>query len=426
MPVTLVIGAQWGDEGKGRIVDYLARQAHLVARFGGGPNAGHTVRVGDKTYKLRMVPSGVVAGVEHCVIGPGTVVSPAQLVAELDMLAFNGIETSRVWLSDLAHLILPYHVELDRAAERERGKQALGTTGNGIGPAYVDRVARVGLRAGDLRDMRRTRRTLYERAQALRTQGVKVDLDVLGAELEAHAQRLAPHIRDTVVLVHEVLERGGRVVVEGAQGTLLDVGLGTYPYVTSSTTVAGGAGAGVGFGPREVDCVVGVAKAYLTRVGGGPFPTELAGPQADELRSRGAEFGVVTGRPRRCGWLDAVALRYAVRINGITHLALTKLDVLDSFYEIPICTDYAGNEHWAWPFRVECGATPVYETHPGWLRPTVGAHAWDDLPFNARQYITAIEARAGVAVSYISVGAERSALVVRPGAPLAGAATAGP
>jgi adenylosuccinate synthase len=426
MPVTLVIGAQWGDEGKGRIVDYVARDAHLVARFGGGPNAGHTVRVQDKTYKLRMVPSGVVAGVEHCVIGPGTVVSPAQLVAELDMLAFNGIETSRVWLSDLAHLILPYHVELDCAAEQQRGAQALGTTGTGIGPAYADRVARVGLRAGDLRDMRRARRMLYERADALRRLGIQVNLDVLAAELEAHAERLRPHIRDTVTLVHEVLERGKRIVVEGAQGTLLDVGLGTYPYVTSSTTVAGGAGAGLGFGPREVDCVIGVAKAYVTRVGSGPFPTELAGQQADELRTRGAEFGVVTGRPRRCGWLDLVALRYAVRINGITHLALTKLDILDSFYEIPLCTDYAGNESWAWPFRVACGATPVYETHPGWLRPTVSAHAWEDLPFNARQYVAAIEAQAKVPVSYISVGAERSALVVRPGAPLASAATAEP
>jgi len=419
MGVTLVIGAQWGDEGKGRVVDFLSRGASVVARFGGGSNAGHTVRVGDKTYKLRIVPSGVVAGVEHCIIGPGTVVSPAALVAELDTLEFNGVDTSRVWVSDLAHIILPYHIEMDKAAERERGEDALGTTGNGIGPAYVDRVARTGMRAGELLDMRRARQTLFARTQELRARGIALDLDVIAADLARQAERLAPHIRDTVELLHQNLRAGKRILAEGAQGSLLDVTFGTYPYVTSSVTVAGGACAGLGFGPKEVDAVIGVVKAYETRVGGGPFPTELQDREGEELRKRGAEFGVVTGRPRRCGWLDLVALRYAVQINGITHLALTKLDILDTFYQLSVCTSYEDPGSGSLPFAIARGATPVLETMPGWLRTTVSAHSFDDLPYNAREYIALIESHAGVPVSYVSVGPERSQMIVRPGAPVA-------
>lgn len=422
MAVTLVIGAQWGDEGKGRIVDFLSRGAHMVARFGGGSNAGHTVRVGDKTYKLRIVPSGVVAGVEHCVIGPGTVVSPAALVAELDTLEFNGVDTSRVWLSDLAHLILPYHIELDKSAERERGQDALGTTGNGIGPAYVDRVARTGMRAGELLDMRRARQALFARTQELRARGIALDLDVIAADLARQAERLSPHVRDTVTLLHDELRAGKRVLAEGAQGSLLDVNFGTYPYVTSSVTIAGGACSGLGFGPKEVDCVIGVVKAYQTRVGGGPFPTELQDEQGEELRKRGAEFGVVTGRPRRCGWLDLVALRYAVAINGITHVALTKLDVLDTFYQISVCTAYDKPGEGSLPFAIARGATPVYEAVPGWLKTTVSAHSWEDLPYNAREYISLIENHIGVPVSYVSVGPERSQMIVRQDAPIAAAA----
>ncbi|HXW52354.1 MAG TPA: adenylosuccinate synthase [Candidatus Acidoferrales bacterium] len=424
MGVTLVIGAQWGDEGKGRVVDFLSRGASVVARFGGGSNAGHTVRVGDKTYKLRIVPSGVVAGVEHCIIGPGTVVSPAALVAELDTLEFNGVDTSRVWVSDLAHIILPYHIEMDKAAERERGEDALGTTGNGIGPAYVDRVARTGMRAGELLDMRRARQTLFARTQELRARGIALDLDVIAADLARQAERLAPHIRDTVELLHQNLRAGKRILAEGAQGSLLDVTFGTYPYVTSSVTVAGGACAGLGFGPKEVDAVIGVVKAYETRVGGGPFPTELQDREGEELRKRGAEFGVVTGRPRRCGWLDLVALRYAVQINGITHLALTKLDILDTFYQLSVCTSYEDPGSGSLPFAIARGATPVLETMPGWLRTTVSAHSFDDLPYNAREYIALIESHAGVPVSYVSVGPERSQMIVRPGAPVAISASA--
>jgi adenylosuccinate synthase len=413
MPVTLVIGAQWGDEGKGRIVDFLSRGAQVVARFGGGSNAGHTVRVADKTYKLRIVPSGVVAGVDHCVIGPGTVVSPGGLVAELDTLEFNGVDTSRVWVSDLAHLILPYHVELDKNAERDRGEDALGTTGNGIGPAYIDRVARTGIRAGELVEMRRARQALFARTQALRAQGIAVDLDAVAAELGRQAERIVPHIRDTVALLHDELRNGKRVLAEGAQGSLLDVTFGTYPYVTSSVTVAGGALAGLGFGPKEVEHVIGVVKAYQTRVGGGPFPTELEDEHGEELRKRGAEFGVVTGRPRRCGWLDLVALRYAVQINGITHLAMTKIDVLDSFYQISVCTGYEGADGVSLPFAIARGAKPVYDTMPGWLKTTVAARSWDDLPFNAREYIKFIESFVGVPVSYISVGPERTQIALK-------------
>jgi adenylosuccinate synthase len=424
MSVSLVIGAQWGDEGKGRIVDFLSRGADVVARFGGGSNAGHTVRVGDKTYKLRIVPSGVVAGVEHCIIGPGTVVSPAALVAELDTLEFNGVDTSRVWVSDLAHVILPYHIEMDKSAERERGEDALGTTGNGIGPAYVDRVARTGMRAGDLLDMRRARQALFARAQELRARGVAFDLDATMADLTRQAERIAPHIRDTVALLHEELRAGKQVLAEGAQGSLLDVTFGTYPYVTSSVTVAGGALSGLGFGPKSVDCVIGVVKAYQTRVGGGPFPTELQDQDGEELRKRGAEFGVVTGRPRRCGWLDLVALRYAVQINGLTHLALTKLDVLDTFYQLKVCTAYEDAGDASLPFAIARGAQPVYEMMPGWLRTTVSAHSFEDLPYNAREYIALIEHHVGVPVSYVSVGPERSQMIVRPNAPIAITTTA--
>jgi adenylosuccinate synthase len=417
MPVTLVVGAQWGDEGKGRIVDYLAAGADGVARFGGGANAGHTVRVGDRTYKLRIVPSGVVAGVD-CIIGPGTVVSPASLIKELDDLHAAGVDTSRVWLSDLAHLILPYHLELDRASERARGDAKIGTTGNGIGPAYVDRVARVGLRAGDLRDERAWRASVAARCADLASKGIEVDGAAVADDLSAQAKRLLPHVRDTVALLHTMLRAGKRVLAEGAQGTMLDVGLGTYPYVTSSVTVAGGAGAGLGIGPTQIEHVVGVVKAYATRVGGGPFPSELTDATGERLREIGKEFGVVTGRARRCGWLDLAALRYAIDINGITHLAMTKLDVLDGFSEIGVCTEYSGAEEMSLPFAISSGAPCVTESLPGWERPTTQARSWEDLPLRAREYVGFVESNTGVPVSYVSVGPERSQIIVRPSAPL--------
>ena len=418
MPVSLVVGAQWGDEGKGRIVDYLAAGADAVARFGGGANAGHTVRVGEKTYKLRIVPSGVVAGVSACIIGPGTVVSPAALIKELDDLESAGVDTSRVWVSDLAHLILPYHVELDRASERARGDAKLGTTGNGIGPAYADRVARVGVRAGDLRDERAWRSAVTARCTALAGSGLAVDPDAIMAELSAQAKRLLPHVRDTVALLNDMLRAGKHVLAEGAQGSMLDVGLGTYPFVTSSVTVAGGAGPGLGIGPTQIDHVIGVVKAYATRVGGGPFPTELTDETGERLRTIGREVGVVTGRPRRCGWLDLAALRYAIDVNGITHLAMTKLDVLDGFAEIEVCTGYGASPGVSVPFAIAAGAACQMTTLQGWESPTTQARAWDDLPAPAREYIAFVESAVGVPVSYVSVGPERSQIIVREGAPI--------
>jgi adenylosuccinate synthase len=416
--ITLVIGAQWGDEGKGRIVDFLAAGAEIVGRFGGGANAGHTVRVGDKTYKLRIVPSGVLAGVAHCIIGPGTVVSPAQFAQELQSLASAGVDISRVWLSDLAHLILPYHIEQDRAAERALGAAALGTTGNGIGPAYVDRAARRGVRAGDLRDLARCREIIERRCSELEREGIVVDPAAMVADLERHAAVVLPHVRDTIGLLHDAVRAGKRVIAEGAQGALLDVTFGTYPFVTSSVTVAGGAGAGLGFGPTEVDHVIGVAKAYATRVGAGPFPTELDGPIGERLRERGAEFGTVTGRARRCGWIDAVALRYVVQVNGLTHMAITKLDVLDGLEEVGMCTAYEGVPDGSLPFAMAARPKTVLRRFPGWSEETTNARSYDALPKNARTYLDALAAEIGVPVAYISVGPERSQIIVREDAPV--------
>jgi len=426
MPLSIVVGAQWGDEGKGRIVDLLATASDAVARFGGGANAGHTVRVGEKTFKLSIVPSGVIAGVRDCIIGPGTAVSPAQFAAELDELERGAVDTSRVWLSDLAHLILPYHLQLDRADEAERRAGALGTTGKGIGPAYVDRVGRVGLRAGDLRDLPHAKQIIAARGRALAAQGIQVDADAETRALERLAERIVPHVKDTVRLLFDLLRGGKRVLAEGAQGSLLDVTLGTYPYVTSSVTVAGGAAAGLGVGPRDVDHVIGVAKAYETRVGAGPFPTELADSTGDDLRARGHEFGVVTGRPRRCGWLDVPALRYAAVVNGFSHLALTKLDVLDTFESILVCDQYEGAAAAAsWPFVLSSNPRPRYATLAGWRSPIGGARTWEALPAAARAYVEFIEQAVGVPIAYVSVGPERSQIVVRPHAPIAPAAVRG-
>ncbi len=418
MAVTLVVGVQWGDEGKGRIVDYLASGAEIVARFGGGANAGHTVRVGDTTYKLRIVPSGVLAGVNHCIIGPGTAVSPGQFVEELRALTAADVDVSRIWLSDLAHLILPYHIEQDKAAERARGAAAIGTTGNGIGPSYVDRAARRGLRAGDLRDMRKCRDHITQRCGQLIREGIHADAAAIVGDLELQAKTILPHVRDTVSLLNDALRAGKQVIAEGAQGSLLDVTFGMYPYVTSSVTVAGGAGAGLGFGPTAVDHVIGVVKAYSTRVGAGPFPTELHDATGERLRERGAEFGTVTGRARRCGWLDAVALRYAAEINGLSHLAITKLDILDGFDEIAMCDAYETSAVGSLPFIVDANPKPVYKRFAGWSESTTGARTFGELPAHAQAYIAALERAVGVPVAYISVGPERSQIIVRDNAPL--------
>ncbi|HLJ83900.1 MAG TPA: adenylosuccinate synthase [Candidatus Eremiobacteraceae bacterium] len=413
MPVHVVVGAQWGDEGKGRIVDFLSTRADIAARYGGGANAGHTVRVGEKTYKLRIVPSGAVAGCEACIIGPGTVIHPETFLAEIEKLAMAGVDTSRIWISDLAHLIMPYHIALERSRETARGADALGTTGNGIGPAYGDRVARTGIRAGDLREPARCKAIIAAKSAELGSAGIAFDPAEVWRGLEALSATLLAHVCDTVSMINVALDHGKTVLAEGAQGSMLDVGLGTYPYVTSSVTVAGGAGAGLGFGPTRIASVIGVSKAYATRVGSGPFPTEDLGEAGERLRAIGREVGVVTGRARRCGWLDLVGLRYAVAVNGITELALTKLDVLDDFDEIQVGVGYDGDAALSVPLQIAAGAKPRFQSLPGWKEPTVNTRTFGDLPAHARSYVEFVERACGIPVTLISVGPERSQIVER-------------
>ena len=375
MPATVIVGAQWGDEGKGKIVDLLAQDSDVVCRYNGGPNAGHTIVADGETYKLRHMPSGILWGKE-CVIGAGCVVDPGVFIEELDDFERRGLSTDRVRLSGEAHLIMPWHLAIDGASERRLGKLQIGTTKRGIGPAYADKAYRLGIRLQDIFDPKILRQkievALAEKNEWLeRVYGVEpIELEQLAARHESYAQRLRPYLADTSLLVDRAIRDGKRVLLEGAHGTLLDIDHGTYPFVTSSTVVAGGACAGIGIGPTRIDSVIGIAKAYVTRVGAGPFPTEIEGPDQERLRELGGEFGTVTGRERRCGWLDLVALRYAVRLNGITSIALTKLDVLSSFVELPVCTRYElrdGTRTDEFPAHQSDfhSARPVYEVLPG-------------------------------------------------------------
>ncbi len=423
MPATVIVGAQWGDEGKGKIVDLLAQRSDLVCRYQGGPNAGHTIQVGEDVFKLRHLPSGVVAGKE-CAIGAGCVVDPEELVAELDSLEERGLSTDGIRLSGNAHLIMPWHRALDQASERRLGSLQIGTTRRGIGPAYADKAARLGIRVQDLLDPKILREKI---AVALAEKNVwlervygmaPIDLEELVVRYEGCAQRLRPHIADTSLLADRALREGKHVLFEGAQGTLLDLDHGTYPFVTSSNPIAGEAATSFGIGPTRIDAVVGVAKAYVTRVGEGPFPTEIEGPDQERVRTLGAEFGTVTGRERRCGWLDLVALRFAARLNGFTSLALTKLDVLSDFAEIPVCVGY----------RLRDGSTtdefpahqsdfhhcrPVYEVLAGWGEPLDDADDFASLPAPARRYVELVEAVLGVPVSLVGTGAEREQVLTR-------------
>ncbi len=423
MPVTVLVGAQWGDEGKGRVADWLARDADAMARYAGGDNAGHTVQVGEREFKLHLVPSGVVHPGVRCLLGSGMVINPHRLVSELDMLAEQGVDVSpaRILVSLRAHLITPAHLALDAATERARGGEAIGTTGRGIGPAYQDKAARSGLLAADLRDPEALADRVREKiARANEQLTARFDAEPLDADEEAAqyaraAARLAPYVTNTTAVVHYVLAAGQRLLCEGAQGTLLDLDQGHYPYVTSSSATVGGALTGLGFGPREVTRVVGVAKAYCTRVGNGPFPTELHDATGEHLRKAGVEFGTTTGRPRRCGWLDAVALRYAAQVNGLTELVLTKLDVLSGLDALCLATSYRldGEQVEALPLdaREVDRAEPVYETLPGWHDDISGARSLADLPATARRYVARIEELAGVPVTMISVGPERDQAV---------------
>jgi adenylosuccinate synthase len=417
VPATVIVGAQWGDEGKGKIVDLLAQHSDVVCRYNGGPNAGHTILVGNETYKLRHLPAGILSGKE-CVIGAGCVVDPGSLCKELDDLERRGFSTERLLLSGNAHLVMPWHLAIDQASERRLGKLKIGTTRRGIGPTYADKAYRLGIRVQDLLDPKILRQkievALAEKNLWLeRVYGVDpVELDELAARSEEHAQRLRPYIADTSLLVDEALRAGKHVLLEGAHGTLLDIDHGTYPFVTSSPTVAGGATTGIGIGPTRIDSVLGVAKAYLTRVGEGPFPTEIEGPDQERVRELGGEYGTVTGRERRCGWLDLVGLRYAARLSGFTALALTKLDVLSAFAELPVCVRYrlpGGEETADFPAHQSDfhGAEPVYELLPGWEEPIGDVEELDDLPEAARRYVAFVERELGVPVTLVGTGAER-------------------
>jgi adenylosuccinate synthase len=385
----IILGLQWGDEGKGRIVDLYANDYDVVARFAGGDNAGHSIVVGDRELALRIVPSGALHPHVELFVGGGMVVNPRTLLDEIERLQELGIDAARVKVSDRAHVVQPHHVERDAAAERERGSGALGTTGRGIGPAYIDRVARYGARFSDI---------LSQRAAA-------------DSETAAMVERLRPHVVDGVSYLQEKFSRGKRVLLEGAQGTLLDVGYGTYPYVTSSHTIAGGACTGLGIGPSAIGRVIGVAKAYATRVGGGPFPSELHDERAERLRRQGGEYGTVTGRPRRCGWFDAVAARYAVALNGLSSAVITKLDVLTGFDRVGIVTGYHRNGE-ASDFG--SASDPALELEieelPGWTEPLEGCRRITDLPPAAKTYVARIAESIGVPIELVSVGRERSQL----------------
>jgi adenylosuccinate synthase len=418
VPATVIVGAQWGDEGKGKIVDLLAQHSDVVCRYQGGPNAGHTIIADGETFKIRQIPSGVVSG-KTSVIGAGCVVDPEVFLAEVDELESRGCSTAIVHLSGEAHLIMPWHVAIDGATERRLGKLQIGTTRRGIGPCYADKAMRLGIRVQDLLDPKILRQkievALAEKNVWLeRVYGVEpLELEELAARLESYAQRIRPYVADTSLLVDAALREGRAVLLEGAQGTLLDLDHGTYPFVTSSSTVAANAATGIGIGPNRIDRVLGVAKAYVTRVGEGPFPTEIEGPDQQRVRELGREFGTVTGRERRCGWLDLVALRYAVRLNGITSLALTKLDVLSHFERIPVCTRYLlpdGTETTEFPAHQSDfhHARPLYETLAGWD----GAFA-DELPRAARAYVEFVERELEVEVALVGTGAERESVVAR-------------
>ena len=422
MPATVVVGAQWGDEGKGKIVDLLAQQSDVVCRYQGGPNAGHTIIADGETWKLRQMPSGVVSGTTS-VIGAGCVVDPQVFVDEVDLLIERGIEPSIVVLSGNAHLIMPWHVTIDQASERRLGNLQIGTTRRGIGPAYADKASRIGIRVQDVLDPKILRQKI-EVALAEKNLWLERIYEVDGFDLEevwgryaGYAERLAPFVGDVSLLVDEALRDGKRVLFEGAQATMLDLDHGTYPFVTSSNPVASGAATGTGIGPTRIDRVIGVSKAYVTRVGEGPFPSEIEGPDEARLRELGGEFGTVTGRNRRCGWLDLVALRYAVRVNGITSLALTKLDVLSAFAEIPVCVRYRlrdGSETEHFPAHQSDfhHARPVWKVLPGWQAPLDDVGHLEELPPAAHDYVEFVSRELDVPIELIGIGAERERVLV--------------
>ncbi len=424
MAVRIVIGAQWGDEGKGKVVDILSAEADYVVRYQGGANAGHTLKFDDTTIVLHLIPSGMFNGNSKCVIGNGVVVDPIALVEELEEVESLGVDLKeRLYISSSAHLILPYHKVLDKVKEKNRGQDAIGTTGRGIGPAYVSKVSRIGIRMLDLLDMKsleeKVKKNLHDINVALQNvYGEEpLDADEMIAQLKPAVEIVKPFVCNTTELLHNALDNGESVLLEGAQGSLLDVDHGTYPYVTSSSPTAGGACAGSGIPPLAITHSMGITKAYCTRVGNGPFPTELDDAAGEKLRKNGQEFGATTGRPRRCGWLDLVALKYAIRLNGMNELTLTKLDVLDDFDTIKVCTHYEldGEKTDIFPLDSELieRVKPIYKTFQGWNTTSRNIAKYNDLPAKAKEYIEYIENFTGVNFTIISTGPKRSETIIR-------------
>ncbi len=425
MPVIAVIGAQWGDEGKGKVVDLLAEKARVIVRFSGGDNAGHTVVNPFGKFGLHLVPSGIFSSHAVCIIGNGVVINPAVLIDEIDLLNRHGVDTTRLFISDRAHLIMPYHTLLDGLEEESRGGKAIGTTRKGIGPAFADKVARVGIRVGDLLD----KETFLERLRYIldhkniiltKVYGVSpLSLDEVYSQYCQFGERLAPYIRETTIMVEEALNREELVLLEGAQGTLLDPDFGTYPYTTSSSPLAGGGCLGAGLGPTRISAILSVFKAYCTRVGAGPMPTELKDETGDLIRELAHEYGTTTGRPRRCGWFDAVAARFSTRINGFTGAAITRLDILDTLPHLRICVGYKldGKTIDYFPSSINAldKCQPIYEELPGWQVPTTHIREYGQLPPQAQQYITRLEELTACPVNLICVGPEREQTIqVKP------------
>lgn len=423
MAALVVVGSQWGDEGKGKIVDLLAKDADVIVRFQGGSNAGHTVITDKGTFIFHLIPSGILYRGKLCVLGNGVAIDPGGLIGELDGLKKNGIAVGkRFHICQRAHVIMPYHKAIDKAAEQAKGARRIGTTGRGIGPAYVDKMARVGIRMGDLLNPDVLKQKIQENLVEINAFLRKIykakgfTVQSIFREYQAYGKRLRPHISDVPLLLERAFADGKKVLFEGAQGTHLDVDFGTYPYVTSSSSCSGGACTGSGVGPTHISAVLGVTKAYTTRVGGGPFPTELDDAMGTQLMKRGNEFGATTGRARRCGWLDAVLLRYAVRVNGLTSLAMTKLDVLDGCQELKICTGYRhqGKLYREMPADLEVlkNCRPVYESWDGWTTDTTGLTSYQALPKAAKQYLARVKELVSCPIDMISTGSKRENTII--------------
>ena len=425
----IILGSQWGDEGKGKIVDLFSGRFDIVARYQGGHNAGHTVFIGDRKFVLKLIPSGILRPGKQAVIGNGLVIDPEALLSEIDALEAAGVPvTSQLLISNRAHILFPAHRLMEKMSEARPGRVSIGTTSRGIGPCYEDKIARRGIRVADLldRDFFRAQydSIMEEKVVIAKTLGIytEIDLPAIRDQYECFAERMRPMVRDTAWFLNQAIRDGKSVLFEGAQGTMLDIDHGTYPFVTSSNASAGGACTGTGVAPTRISGVVGVSKAYITRVGGGPFPTEALDVKGDQIRARGKEFGAVTGRPRRCGWFDVPLLRYTAAINGFDSIVVTKLDVLDEFDAIPVCVGYrnaAGEVLDMPPTVAEIAALqPVYECRPGWQSSTFGISSYEELPLKAREYLAFLEERTGVEVGCISTGPERNQTIVRSGSRL--------